>query len=344
MDMISTEAVLAGIPSPTLLIDGNERIAQMNAAATAHFGPVTGRSFVTVLRNPGLLEALTAALAGEGARELRVVSVSVSRVETPMLVRVTPLKGSACVMLVFEDLSEVETAEAMRRDFVANVSHELRTPLTALMGFIETLRGAARDDPAARERFLSIMEREALRMNRLVGDLLSLSRVEAEERRRPEHPVDLSLVVQSVMQSLRPQAEAAKVVLERTGEAGPLKLPADPDQITQVLTNLVENAMKYGGTGGRVEICLKRVAHEPVLRGAAIAVEVRDFGDGIAPQHIARLTERFYRVDTHRSREQGGTGLGLAIVKHIVARHRGRLRITSEVGKGSCFAILLPES
>ena len=148
-------------------------------------------------------------------------------------------------MLVFEDLSEVETAEAMRRDFVANVSHELRTPLTALMGFIETLRGAARDDPAARERFLSIMEREALRMNRLVGDLLSLSRVEAEERRRPEHPVDLALVVQSVMQSLRPQAEAAKVVLERTGEAGPLKLPADPDQITQVLTNLVENAMKY---------------------------------------------------------------------------------------------------
>ena len=181
MDMISTEAVLAGIPSPTLLIDGNERIAQMNAAAMAHFGPVTGRSFVTVLRNPGLLEALTAALAGEGARELRVVSVSVSRVETPMLVRVTPLKGSACVMQVFEDLSEVETAEAMRRDFVANVSHELRTPLTALMGFIETLRGAARDDPAARERSSSPTRNSGVRPGARItrrGSSPGVSRIE----------------------------------------------------------------------------------------------------------------------------------------------------------------------
>jgi two-component system phosphate regulon sensor histidine kinase PhoR len=344
MDMISTQAVLAGIPSPTLLINAEERIVGLNAAAIQHFGDVSGRSFVTVMRMPALVEALSQVFSGGGARELRVVSVSVSRVETPMQVRVSPLVGSDHAMLVFEDLSGVETAEAMRRDFVANVSHELRTPLTALMGFIETLRGAARDDAAARDRFLAIMEREAMRMNRLVGDLLSLSRVEAEERQRPEHPVDLSLVVQSVMQSLRPQAEAAKVTLERAGETGPMKLPADPDQITQVITNLVENAMKYGGSGGRVEISLRRIAHEPVLRGAAIAVEVRDFGDGIAPQHIARLTERFYRVDTHRSREQGGTGLGLAIVKHIVARHRGRLKITSEQGVGSCFAVLLPET
>jgi two-component system phosphate regulon sensor histidine kinase PhoR len=344
MDMISADAVLAGIPSPTLLIDKNERIAQTNAAADSHFGAVAGRSFVTVLRNPGLIEALSGALSGEGARELRIVSTSAARIDTPMLVRVTPLTGSAYVMMVFEDLSGIEDAEAMRRDFVANVSHELRTPLTALMGFIETLRGAARDDPAARERFLSIMEREALRMNRLVGDLLSLSRVEAEERRRPEHPVDLSLVVQSVMQSLRPHAQTANVTFDRIGETGPLKVPADADQITQVLTNLIENAMKYGGSGGRVEIKLHRIAHEPVLRGPAIAVEVRDFGEGIAPQHIARLTERFYRVDTHRSREQGGTGLGLAIVKHIISRHRGRLKITSEQGVGSCFAVLLPEA
>ena len=342
--MISINAVLAGIPSPTFLINAQERIVAQNAAAVTHFGAVEGRSFVTVLRTPGLIEALAAVLSGGGARELRVVSMSVSRAETPMQVHLTPLVEAGHAMLVFEDLSGMETAEAMRRDFVANVSHELRTPLTALMGFIETLRGAARDDPAARDRFLAIMEREALRMNRLVGDLLSLSRVEAEERRRPEHPVDLALVVQSVMQSLRPQAEAAKVTLERAGAEGPLKLPADPDQITQVITNLVENALKYGGSGGRVEITLRRIAHEPVLRGAAIAVEVRDFGEGIASQHIARLTERFYRVDTHRSREQGGTGLGLAIVKHIVARHRGRLKITSEQGVGSCFAVLLPES
>lgn len=344
MDMISTQAVLAGIPSPTLLINVEERIVGLNAAAVAHFGEVTGRSFVTVMRMPAMIEAVSQVFAGGGARELRVVSVSVSRVETPMQVRISPLAGSGHAMMVFEDLSGMETAEAMRRDFVANVSHELRTPLTALMGFIETLRGAARDDASARDRFLAIMEREALRMNRLVGDLLSLSRVEAEERQRPEHPVDLSLVVQSVIQSLRPQAEAAKVVLERAGETAPMKVPADPDQITQVITNLVENAVKYGSSGGRVEISLRRVVHEPVLRGAAVAVEVRDFGEGIASQHIARLTERFYRVDTHRSREQGGTGLGLAIVKHIVARHRGRLKITSEQGVGSCFTMLLPEN
>lgn len=232
----------------------------------------------------------------------------------------------------------------MRRDFVANVSHELRTPLTALMGFVETLRGAAKDDPVARDRFLAIMEREAGRMNRLVGDLLSLSRVEAEERRRPTTGTDLGAVLRGAMQALAPLAEARQVQLLREGLTEGLKIPADPDQLTQVFTNLIENAIKYGGSGGEVRISVDKIDYEPVLRGAALRVVVADRGEGIDPIHLPRLTERFYRIDTHRSREQGGTGLGLAIVKHIVLRHRGRMKIESEKGQGSRFLILLPVS
>jgi two-component system phosphate regulon sensor histidine kinase PhoR len=218
---------------------------------------------------------------------------------------------------------------------VANVSHELRTPLTALLGFIETLRGAARDDAVARERFLGVMEREAARMNRLVSDLLQLSRVEAAERVRPADPVDLAQVLAMTLTAVRPLAEAAGVELVFDAP-GSLVVPGDADQLTQVFQNLIENAVKYGGAGKRVTITLSQGD-----RGAEVAV--RDLGEGIAAIHIPRLTERFYRVDSHRSREKGGTGLGLAIVKHIVNRHRGRLVIDSSEGKGSTFTVILPE-
>ena len=228
----------------------------------------------------------------------------------------------------------------MRRDFVANVSHELRTPLTALSGFIETLGGAARDDAAARDRFLAIMAREAGRMNRLVQDLLHLSRVEAAERVRPTTRIDLQKVLATTLGSLRPLADDAGVRLEVEGETGPLPLLADQDQMIQVLSNLIENAVKYGGAGGVVTL---RLTRDALPGGPAIRVDVIDRGEGIDPVHLPRLTERFYRVDGHRSREKGGTGLGLAIVKHIVNRHRGRLRIDSTVGKGSVFSVLLPQ-
>jgi two-component system phosphate regulon sensor histidine kinase PhoR len=220
----------------------------------------------------------------------------------------------------------------------------LRTPLTALTGFIETLQGAAKDDPAARQRFLTIMEKEAGRMNRLVRDLLSLGRVEADERLRPAERVDVSAIVRSVIQWLRPVAEAAGVSVTLTGETGPLPLLADADQMTQVFSNLIENAIKYGGGGKTVTISVMRVEREPSLRGPAVRFDVIDQGEGIDAVHIPRLTERFYRVDAHRSREQGGTGLGLAIVKHIVNRHRGRFRIESEPGVGSRFSVILPEN
>jgi two-component system phosphate regulon sensor histidine kinase PhoR len=225
----------------------------------------------------------------------------------------------------------------MRRDFVANVSHELRTPLTALMGFIETLKHAAKDDPRAREMFLGIMEHEAGRMNRLVRDLLQLSRVEAEERIRPKDEVELRALLVGVISSLQGLAERAGGRVELAGD--PFTVPGDADQLVQVFTNLIENALKYGKAGQVVRVSL---TPEDTVRGPAVKVEVADEGEGIDPVHLPRLTERFYRVDSHRSREMGGTGLGLAIVKHIVSRHRGFLRIESEPGEGSRFSVVLP--
>ena len=231
----------------------------------------------------------------------------------------------------------------MRSEFVANVSHELRSPLTALNGFIETLKGAARDDEEARERFLDIMEREANRMNRLIGDLLSLSKVEADARIRPQEQIDLTLVIKQAITVLEPLAQRENIEL-RLSIADDFKnlISGDPDQLQQVFVNLVENAIKYGKAGGVVTIAITGKDRAAGVRGPAIQVDISDQGAGIKSEHIPRLTERFYRVDKGRSREKGGTGLGLAIVKHILARHRGRLNVTSEPGKGSTFTVVLP--
>ena len=239
-------------------------------------------------------------------------------------------------------VARTEQMEKLRRDFVANVSHELRSPLTALLGFIETLQGPARDDPVARERFLVIMSREAGRMTRIVRDLLSLSRVESEERVRPTGRVDLAALVSSAVQTLRPLAESQSIALTVEGASEPVFAAADPDQITQVFTNLIENALKYGGTGKRVVVSLERREGVPGFPCKVAAISVQDWGEGIDEVHLPRLTERFYRVDSHRSREKGGTGLGLAIVKHIIHRHRGRLKIISHKGEGSRFTVFLP--
>jgi two-component system phosphate regulon sensor histidine kinase PhoR len=230
--------------------------------------------------------------------------------------------------------------DRMRRDFVANVSHELRTPLTSLLGFIETLRGPARNDVSARERFLGIMASEAERMNRLVRDLLHLSRVEAEERVRPSDLVDMAALTRAAASSLRPLADQGKVTLRLQGADQPQMIRADNDQMVQVLNNLIENGIKYGSPPGSE--LLITLAQESGPRGPQLRLTVADQGEGIEEVHLPRLTERFYRADGHRSREKGGTGLGLAIVKHIVNRHRGRLIIESTRGKGSQFSVLFP--
>lgn len=350
MDNAALQQLCEAVPVPMLVVDGDARVVVANAAATTMLGEaLTNRPFVTVLRQALVNRAVEQALAaaGNGPPARLSVTLSAKGHDRNCVVTVTPLTlarrpGAA---VVIEDSSGVEHAEQMRRDFVANVSHELKTPLTALMGFIETLQGPARSDPAARDRFLGIMEREAGRMNRLIGDLLSLSRVEQEERRRPLDRVDLAALIRSVCATLAPAAAAAGVSLVRIGTAEAAEIGGDADQIQQVLHNLIENAIKYGskaGQGGEVRVTLAHVPHEPLLRGPGWSVEVADDGEGIDEIHLPRLTERFYRVDNHRSREKGGTGLGLAIVKHIVARHRGRLKIESTAGQGSRFTFILP--
>ncbi|MDO5604439.1 MAG: ATP-binding protein [Paracoccus sp. (in: a-proteobacteria)] len=359
MDRRIVQDLIAAMPVPVLAVDGAARVMAANAAATALLGaPLTDRPFVTVLRHPVVVQAVDAVLdpahveppvpdptlmaVASGGHRNRVV-ISARGRDIPAEITVSALPGRAGALIVIEDSSGREAAEQQRRDFVANVSHELRTPLTALMGFIETLRGPARNDADARERFLAIMEAEASRMNRLVLDLLSLSRVESEERRRPAEQIDLAMLVRAVAATLAPQAAAQGVQIRVEGaDAGPELVAGDADQLTQVFHNLVENAVKYGGSGGEVILCLRRIAHEPTLRGPALSVTVRDHGEGIDSIHLPRLTERFYRVDNHRSRQQGGTGLGLAIVKHIINRHRGKLRVESELGQGSSFSVILP--
>jgi len=336
-----TDALLNGLPLPVVVITRDARILRMNARAIALFGPeVQGRHYMAALRQPEVAALLDRVLGGGPGGEARLVLTGPSR-DSIFRVHVAAL-GDQGASLAFEDISDIEHAGEIRRDFVANVSHELRTPLTALLGFIETLQGPAREDPAARGRFLDIMEREALRMNRLVGDLLSLSRVEAEERVRPSEIVEIGPLVGSVASTLRGLAAEARVRVVIDCPPDLPEIPADHDQITQVLHNLIENAIKYGGSGGEVRIELRHDPASPALRGPTVSVAVIDRGEGIDPIHLPRLTERFYRVDSHRSREKGGTGLGLAIVKHIVNRHRGRLRIDSTPGSGSRFEVILP--
>ncbi len=329
--------ILAGLPLAAVLIGPDARISAANDLALALFGrAMLGRHHSFALRQPEVLEAIALALSGAQQSVVRQVLPGPSH-EIVHRITVSPVGTS--VMCLFQDISDQEQAEQMRRDFVANVSHELRTPLTALLGFIETLRGPARDDAAARARFLAIMAKEAERMNRLVSDLLHLSRVEAQERQRPATRHDLAALTQSALQSLRPLAEATGVEVVTRGLDAPVMIQVDPDQMMQVVTNLVENAIKYGALGKKVEVTL---SPEAGPRGPLVRLDVTDHGEGFDPVHIPRLAERFYRIDGHRSREKGGTGLGLAIVKHIAHRHRGRLAVESAPGKGATFSVILP--
>ncbi len=342
-------ALLGGVPEPVLLVAPDRRIRLANAAAHELLGPkLEGQSALLAIRQPEPVAALErATLAPAGTRvEARYILTTPAAETTYRMVahRLAPTGDLDGVLVSFLDISHVEEAEQMRRDFIANVSHELRSPLTVLSGFIETLQGSAREDAEARARFLDIMAQEARRMNRLVGDLLSLSKVEANERVRPRERVSMADVIQTSLAALRPQIEEGGIRVAVSGAEGDTALAGDRDQLVQVVHNLVENAIKYGGAGGTVRIALAQRSSWPGFYGEVLTLAVSDEGEGIDPIHLPRLTERFYRVDSHRSRQMGGTGLGLAIVKHIVNRHRGRLSIESERGKGSTFLMVLPRN
>ena len=344
MNQGNIATLLQAIPLASLLIGRGERILGANDRATALLGPgLIGRHFITAIRQPTVLDAVEASLRDRETRQTRYLS-SAGAQDTAFAVTCSPVETEAGsgVLLCFEDVTHLEQVGQMRRDFVANVSHELRTPLTALLGFIETLRGPARNDPAATERFLGTMQVEASRMERLVKDLLSLSRVEAQERVRPTDRVDLVRLMRAAIHATRPIADEAGVEIAFETTLSDVTVPGDADQLHQILTNLIENAIKYGGPGKTVTLMLEAHADHPALRGPSAVISVIDQGPGIEEVHIPRLTERFYRIDSHRSREMGGTGLGLAIVKHIVNRHRGRLKVHSELGQGTRFDVILP--
>lgn len=327
----SERAVIDAIAEPVLLVvDGRVRIA--NAAALALLGThILGEDVRLAIRHPAAAERL--ALTGsDGSTELVGLGGRDQRVQMEVA---TIAPGRRVVHLI--DRTTSYAAERARVDFVANSSHELRTPLAAIIGFIETLDDDnAGADPEVRKRFLSVMMKEARRMQRLIDDLISLSRIEADKYRLPETPVQLGTLIEEVTADLRDSDGQARADLHLAIAQDIPPVTGDAAQLSQVIHNLVGNAFKYGKRGTPVTIGLRRDGE------TLICLSVADEGDGIAAEHLPRLTERFYRVDPGRSRAQGGTGLGLAIVKHIVERHRGRLDIASTPGTGTTVSILLP--
>lgn len=326
-------AFVEALPEPTIVLDRSGVIATANGPARATFPTLrTGLPLSFAIRAPELLDAVSAVAAGGAARSVTVFDrVPIERWFEMSVARIAQA-GPADIVITVRDLTAQQRLERMRVDFVANASHELRTPLASLTGFIETLQGPAKADPAARERFLEIMRQQAFRMSRLIDDLLSLSRIELAVHVRPATIIDFSGVVAETLDALGPLAGDLGVRVERRLEPG-VRVVGDRDELVRVVENLVENALKYGADGGRIEVDLT------VSERRQAVFAVRDHGPGIPEEHVPRLTERFYRVDVAQSRDKGGTGLGLAIVKHIVARHRGRLDIESRVGHGSLFRV-----
>ncbi len=343
----SAQAIVDGLPDPLIAVDRQRRIVRTNLAARALLGAVGAeRDLSTAFRQPQLLAAIDGLLETgvdgnfAGADQTAVEFMLPGPPELDVIAHLRRLPRAAAdgslALIVLHDTTARRRAERMRADFVANASHELKTPIAGLAGFIETLRGPARDDADARERFLGIMAEQADRMRRLVDDLLMLSRIEQHEHARPDAAVDLDRVLRGVLDLLQLKATSRKVVLELSVDPSLARAVGDYDELTIVFQNLVDNAVKYAKPATTV-----RVTARPAGAGR-VAVAVSDESDGIPAAHLPRLTERFYRVDTARSRQLGGTGLGLAIVKHVVNRHRGRLDIQSTPGKGSTFTVTLP--
>ncbi len=357
-------AVVEALSEPALFVDAAGKVEVANSAARRQFHVAGVEPLLTaVVRRPELLDAVAEARAGHTQ-----VFEFVERDETDRYFScvaaplVTPL--SSGVLVSMRDLTEIRRAELARVDFLANASHELKTPLTSLSGFIETLRGPARDDPAAWDRFLEIMHGQAERMRRLINDLLSLSRIELIEHRPPDTKADLAAVVAEAADALMPVAAERQVKLRISGAASGVLVIGVRDELAQVAQNLIDNAIKYSDPGDVVEIEVlsgltrdqasnragrrwPEAGHMSIATassadtGLYAALRVSDAGPGIDRQHLPRLAERFYRVDPGRGLRPG-TGLGLAIVKHVITRHRGEFLVESETGKGSAFGVVLP--
>lgn len=348
--MQSAGRLIERLPAPLIVTDAARCVTLANRAARrlSDSGPkpdtqsdmalssMKGRDLALAIRHPILLDGVDRArTTGDGATVDITLPVPVERTYA---VHIEPFESAGdeiAIVLYFQERTAVERGAQTHRDFVANVSHELRTPLTSLSGFIETLRGPARDDPKAAETFLPIMQAQTDRMTRLISGLLSLSRIELEEHTRPSDAVALGPLLRSIRDTLQLKAmeRGMRILINIKDDAPPVL--GERDQLIQVFQNLMDNAIKYGGADSAVTA-------SATFDEDMATVSITDEGDGIPPEAIPRLTERFYRVDPARSRELGGAGLGLAIVKHIVNRHRGRLTIQSVPGQGSTFTVSLP--
>jgi len=346
--LAAAEAVIAAVPDPLILLDERRRIVHANAQAAGFIGLAPEpRDLAAAFRNPTVLAAADAVLRGDRARVIDFsLTVPVERQLRARFARIDhPSPDGAAAVLTLHDITELKRAEQMRADFIANASHELRTPLATLLGFIETLQGPARDDAEARERFLAIMHGQASRMTRLVEDLMSLSRIELNEHVLPKDRVALGPLLCQIAETLELRAGARRMHIQLSLPPDLPDVLGDRDELAQVFQNLIDNAIKYGRAGS--EITIRVHSGSPPSRESSgidntmVSVLVRDQGEGIPREHLSRLTERFYRVDTARSREMGGTGLGLAIVKHILNHHRGLLEIESTSGVGSVFTVFL---
>ena len=336
---ISAADLASAVSDAIIIFDGEGAALHANEAAVAAFGPfAAGFPLQRRFRAPEMQQLIENMLSG--AMGSSVVEY-VERVPIERVFRVTATRiqaNGALFVVVFKDQSETRRIDRMRADFIANASHELRTPLASITGFVEALRGPARNDAAARESFLKIMQEQTGRMARLIDDLLSLSRLEMKPFLPAGMEVDIRETIDSVIDSLGPLAREASVEVVREFPGGPAIVAGSRDELFQVFENLLENACKYGQSGGKVVVSIAPEASAE----SETSVTFRDFGPGIAAEHIPRITERFYRADVDASRGRKGTGLGLAIVKHILTRHNARLAIKSEVGKGSAFTVHFP--
>jgi two-component system, OmpR family, phosphate regulon sensor histidine kinase PhoR len=338
-------SLIEALPDAALVLDSRRRVLAANTAASETLGHVAiGEHIGRTARQPELSAALDATLE-RGQRSIFEIVIK-SPTERHLDGAVTRLTGfgndpaAPALFVILQDISEREALARMRMEFVANASHELRTPLAAVAGFIETLRGPAKNDPAAQDRFLTIMSEQASRMTRLIDDLLVLSRVEMRAHLVPSTVADLNHVATEAVRLATAQATVDGATLRLDLTETDMKVPGDHDELMQAAQNLILNALKYGRAAGTVSV---RTTRERDRRGNdVLRFSVSDDGPGIAAEHLPRLTERFYRVNTAASREKGGTGLGLAIVKHIAVRHRGRVEVQSIVGKGSTFSLVLP--
>ncbi len=356
--------LIEALPEIAMYIDSQGKVEGANPAARSEFRfAANGPQLTTIVRRPELLAAVDMARRTREAQSFEIVQ----RDQTDRHFACVASPLGLGVLLTLHDYTDIKRMELARVDFLANASHELRTPLTSLSGFIETIRGPARDDPEARDRFLEIMQGQADRMRRLISDLLSLSRIELVEHRPPEGTADLASIVTEVREAVAPVAKARGVELRITGGGAPVNVTGARDELTQVVQNLIDNAIKYSETGDIVEIEIASgvaaseaaqlagrrwedagrmsIATAPGASNARsfAVLRVSDSGPGIERQYLPRLSERFYRVDQGRGLKPG-TGLGLAIVKHVVQRHRGELVVESEPGRGSAFGVVLPQS